>query len=63
MADDKLLLTVEEAAHRMSIGRSHLYELLRRGEVPSIRLGRARRIPVSALSEFVQRRLEAEADG
>lgn len=54
------LLSVEEAARRISCGRSHLYELLRRGEIESVRLGRSRRIPVVALQRFVQERIEAE---
>lgn len=61
MEDTKLLLTVPQAADRLGVGRSLLYEMIRRGEVQSIRLGRARRIPVSALERFVRERLEAEA--
>ena len=57
---DELLLSVDEAARRISCGRSHLYELLRRGEIQSVRLGRSRRIPVAALVRFVEERLEAD---
>ena len=57
---DELLLSVEEAARRISCGRSHLYLLLRRGEIQSIYLGRSRRIPVAALERFVQEKLEAQ---
>ena len=57
---DELLLSVEEAARRISCGRSHLYELLRRGEIQSVRLGRSRRIPLEALVRFVADRIEAE---
>ena len=60
---NELLVTVEEAARRLPIGRSHVYELLRCGDIVSVRLGRARRIPVSALERFVQERLEAERGG
>ena len=53
MTDDKLLLTVPEAAHRLGLGRSFLYQLLMRGAISSIKCGRARRIPVSALEDFI----------
>lgn len=58
---DKLLLTPEEAAEVLSIGRSKLYELLAEGLVASVRVGTCRRIPAGALVEFVTR-LQGEAD-
>ena len=54
-ADDLLLLTVDDAARRLCIGRSLLYELIAAGEIHSIRVGRLRRIPVSALTDYVNR--------
>lgn len=50
---DKMLLTPEEAAQALSIGRSKLYELLRAGVLGSVRIGGSRRIPVAALHEYV----------
>jgi excisionase family DNA binding protein len=55
---EKLLLTVGEAADRLGVGRSFLYQLIQRGEVQSLKLGRARRVPLRALDEFVNKRLE-----
>lgn len=52
-ADDRLLLTVEEAADRLGIGRSFMFELIRQGQVTSIRVGRLRRVPLEALTEYV----------
>jgi excisionase family DNA binding protein len=43
---EKLLLTVPEAADRLGLGRSFMYEKVQTGEVASIKLGRARRIAV-----------------
>jgi len=58
----KLLLTVEEAAQALSIGRTLLYELLMRREIFSVKVGRVRRVPVDALRSYVARRLaDAEA--
>ena len=50
----RLLLTVMEAAHRLGIGRSLMYELLASGSVASIRVGRLRRVPCDALADFVR---------
>jgi excisionase family DNA binding protein len=61
---EKLLLTVEEAAERLSIGRTRAYELLLGGALESVKIGRSRRIPVGAVESFVERlrRLEDEGD-
>lgn len=49
----KLLLTVEEVAHKLSVGRGAVYGLMRRGELRYITVGRVRRVPVDAVSEYV----------
>lgn len=53
MAPTQLLLTPENAAERLAIGRSQMYELLRTGAVASVKIGRLRRIPAAALEEYV----------
>lgn len=58
----RLLLTVAEAAYRLGIGRSLLYELLADGEVESIHVGRLRRIPAEALAAFIDRQRRTAAD-
>jgi excisionase family DNA binding protein len=50
---ESLLLTVEEAADMLLIGRSLMYELIRDGAVESIHIGRLRRVPREALSAYV----------
>lgn len=50
-----LLVTPEVAANRLSVGRSKVYELIRTGELPSIKIGGCRRITTEALEAFVQR--------
>jgi excisionase family DNA binding protein len=40
----KLLLTVEEAADRLGVGRTLMYALIRSGDVPSVQIGRLRRV-------------------
>jgi excisionase family DNA binding protein len=51
--EPRLLVTVEEAARRLSVGRSTVYACLRRGEIPSVRIGHLRRIAVSDLETVV----------
>lgn len=50
---EKLLLTPEEAAYTLGIGRSKVYVLLRAGVLGSVRIGGSRRIPVAMLQEYV----------
>lgn len=42
---DRLTLTVEEAAATLGISRASAYEAVRRGEIPSIRIGRRVLVP------------------
>jgi excisionase family DNA binding protein len=49
----KLLLTTAEACRVLAISRSKLYELLGSGNLPSVRIGRSRRIRMRDLEEFV----------
>lgn len=51
----RLLLTVEEAADRLGIGRTLMYALVKNGEVESVQLGRLRRIPADALPRYLER--------
>lgn len=53
-SDVRLVLTVEEAAERLGIGRTFMYALVKSGAVESVRIGRLRRVPADALSEFVE---------
>jgi excisionase family DNA binding protein len=55
VADDQLLVTPEEAARRLSVGRTTIYELMSSGELQSVNIGRCRRVPVSSLSLFVNK--------
>jgi len=49
----RLLMTVPEAAKALAISRSKLYELLASGAIASIRIDGLRRIPLTALEEYV----------
>lgn len=56
---EKLLLKPSEVAQILGIGRSLIYELIARGEIPSVRLGRCIRVP----TESLQRWLRDKEDG
>jgi len=49
----KLLLTVTEASQMLAISRSKMYELLNTGHLPSVHIGRSRRIRMKDVEEFV----------
>lgn len=53
----QLLVTVPEAAKALAISRSKLYELLASGAIASVRIDGSRRIPLTALEEYVSRLL------
>lgn len=59
---DPLLLTPKEAAQALGLSQSYIYELLASEALPSITIGRARRIPRRALEAFVEARA-AEQSG
>ncbi|WP_328781763.1 excisionase family DNA-binding protein [Streptomyces canus] len=47
------LLTVEEAARRLRIGRTTCFRLVRAGEIESVTVGRLRRVPADAVPAYV----------
>ena len=51
---NRLLLTIEEAADRLSLGRTTTYGLVNRGDLASVKIGKSRRITVDALERYVQ---------
>ncbi len=59
----RILLTVEDAALALSMGRTYVYSLVMQGQIPSIKVGRKRRIPIAALHEYVARQLASVSKG
>ena len=53
LGDGRLTLSVPEAAGLLGISRALAYELVARGELPSLRLGRRVVVPVARLVELV----------
>ncbi|MGW1222725.1 excisionase family DNA-binding protein [Streptomyces californicus] len=56
-ADDStlVLLTVEEAARRLSVGRTTCFALIRSGALESLRVGSLRRVPADAPAAYLAR--------
>lgn len=54
-ATTAVLVTVCQAAELLAIGRTSVYELIGRGELEVVRIGRATRVPVAAVLDFVER--------
>jgi len=54
LEQERITLTVEEAAALLGISRAHAYELVRRGELPRLRLGRRVVVPRKALEQLVR---------
>jgi len=50
---DRLVLTVAEAGEMLGISRAFAYELVARGELPVVRLGRRRLVPRRALLALI----------
>ena len=47
----KLTMSVSEAAKKLGIARNSLYEGVKRGEVPYVRIGKRILIPIAALEK------------
>ena len=58
---NKLLLTIPEAAHMLSIGRTKAYQMAALGQIPTVHIGRCVRVPLKSLVALVDELSTAEA--
>ena len=56
----KALVTVEEMAAMLSIGRTVAWELVRKRQIKSVKIGRTRRVPLTAIQEYIQYLLDGD---
>ena len=56
-----LLLSAEQCAKLLGLGRTYIFRLLAEGRLESIALGRRRLIPRDALDAFIARERERQA--
>ncbi len=58
----KKLLKVADVMERLQLGKSKVFELLATGELESLKIDGARRVPEEAVDDFIEkRRAEARA--
>lgn len=50
--ESRVLVSVDEAAALLSVGRWTIYQMIAREELRSVKLGRVRRIPMTALQSL-----------
>lgn len=60
---DRTCLNVTDAAAELGVSRAHVYVLMKSGELPSLLIGRRRKIRAAAISEYLQRRESQPYDG
>ena len=49
------MLTVEQAAQALGIGRTTMFGLIKAGELESVLIGRLRRVPADAIDAYTAR--------
>ena len=60
MSVSPLLLSVPEVARSLGLGRTKVYELIATEGLPVVRFGRAVRVSVASLQQWVERREKQE---
>lgn len=54
--DTMTLLTVEDAANILMVGKNRIYELLKQGKIKGMRIGKSTwRIPKLAIYQYIQK--------
>ena len=52
---ERVLLTVEEVAEALHVGRTKVFDLIATGQLESVQIGRLRRVHVDAVRDFAKR--------
>lgn len=60
--EKKLCITVDEMSERLGVGRSMAYQLARRDDFPTIRLGRKMLISTQGLEAWVEKQAGVERE-
>lgn len=51
---ERLLLRPEEVAESLGLGRTTVYQAIRTGTLESVKVGASRRVPVDAVTRYVE---------
>ena len=57
----RLALRVEDVAQLLDVGRTRVYDLIRTGDLPSVKIGGSRRVLVAEVHRYLER-LSAEPE-
>lgn len=57
----RVLYRVDEAAELLSVSKSRVYELIRSGQIRTVKVGKSHRVPARSLDEYVARLLRGSA--
>jgi excisionase family DNA binding protein len=57
---ERLLLKPEEFAAAIGVSRAKAYELIAERAVPSIKVGRCRRVPIDSMREWIAQLVTAQ---
>lgn len=55
---EPICVRVNDAARMIGVGRTKLYELISRGELETVKIGKATRITMASLHKLVERHRE-----
>lgn len=58
--EPEYLMSPDEVRQHLGLGRTYTYRLLATGAIPSVRIGRLRKVRRSDLEQFIEARLEHE---
>lgn len=59
---EKIVYTIPEVAQLLGISRSYAYELVKRNEIPILKLGKRRMIPKQYLEQWIQENTEFQSN-
>jgi excisionase family DNA binding protein len=57
----RVLYRIEEAAQLLSVSKSRVYELIRSGQLRTVKVGKSHRVPARSLDEYVAMLLRGSA--
>ncbi len=60
-APDPMTLSVRETADHLGVGRNTVYDLIRAGDLPHMRIGRTIRVPRQQLAAWIAARTEGSS--
>lgn len=62
MSHSDLVLTIEQAAKKLLVGRTTVWKLIKEQGLPTIKVGRRRLIPVKDLEKWIEENTERKRD-